>query len=74
MLGVAGVIFGLRFFMYQHRWFWLSGAAMLQVVLHGIVGLSFINAGFCALGLLVVGIALSFLRRGSTASGSEVRS
>lgn len=73
MLGLAGIIFGLRFFLYGHRWYWLSGAAMLQVVLHGVVGLSYINAGFISLGLLAAGVALSIMRGGSAARGSEVR-
>jgi hypothetical protein len=46
---------------------------MLQVVLHGVVGLSYINAGFISLGLLAAGVALSIMRGGSAARGSEVR-
>jgi len=74
MLGMAGFIFGLRFFLYRHRWFWLSGAAMIQVLLHGLLGLSYINAGFIALGVLAIGIVMSFMRGRSSTSGQEVQS
>ena len=74
MVGLAAGIFGLRYFRHGHRWYWLSGAAMLQVVVHGIAGLSYINAGFISIGLLVVGIAMNLLRSRSSSRGSEVQS
>ena len=74
MAGAALLIFGLRYFKYGHRSYWLSGAAMLQVVLHGFAGLSYINAGFAALALLIIAVAYQAMRIVTNRSGSEGRS
>jgi hypothetical protein len=60
MLLVVAVVTPLRALVFQHRWFIYSGAAVLQIVLHGLFGLSYLMAGAIAVGLaaLATGIAL----------------
>jgi hypothetical protein len=39
----------VRYWQYEHRWFILSGAALLQVILHGFIGMSYLRAGVISL-------------------------
>jgi cytochrome b6 len=63
----------LRIIVFQHRWFILSGAAVLQAVLHGIAGLPYLLAGTIAVALAVVaigGLALRARRSAPSAGGN----
>ena len=62
MLAIAGVVTVIRIAIIGERWFVLSGATMLQVVLHGLVGLSYLLAGAIAVGLAAIVMAASFKR------------
>ena len=44
-LAAGAVVVLVRVWRYQHRWFLLTGAALLQVILHGLLGLSYLVAG-----------------------------
>jgi cytochrome b6 len=46
----------VRVVVYKHRWFVLSGAATLQAVLHGLVGLSYLSAAVISLGVAAVAL------------------
>ena len=50
-LPIAAVVTVVRAVFFGDRWFVLSGAAMLHVALHGIVGLSYLLGGTIAAGL-----------------------
>lgn len=54
-LGLAvGVV---RWVVHGHRWFFLSGAALLQAALHGWAGLPYLIAGAIALGAALIALA-----------------
>jgi len=56
----AGVIVILfRFWRYEHRWFLLTGAALLHVALHGLFGLSYLLAGLISGVIAVIAVAAS---------------
>ena len=48
-LGLGAVMVGLRFLFHRHRWFFLTGAELLHVALHGLAGVSYLLAGAIAL-------------------------
>jgi cytochrome b6 len=48
-LAAGVVIIIVRIWVYQHRWFVLTGAALLHVALHGLAGLSYLAAGTISL-------------------------
>jgi len=63
---VAGaVVIGVRYWKFEHRWFILSGAALLQVALHGLAGVSYLSAGAISLGLAIFVMATLRLLRSS---------
>jgi len=63
---VAGaVVIGVRYSKFEHRWFILSGAALLQVALHGLAGVSYLSAGAISLGLAIFVMATLRLLRSS---------
>ena len=51
---------------YEHRWFILTGAALLQVALHGLAGVSYLLAGLIAVALAAIAIAISYMTRSRT--------
>ncbi|HMJ65281.1 MAG TPA: cytochrome bc complex cytochrome b subunit [Candidatus Binatia bacterium] len=57
----AGII-GIRFLVYRHRWFWFSGAALLHVALHGLVGLSYLTAGAIAALFAAIAVIVPLVR------------
>lgn len=68
--GAAVIVF--RFWRYEHRWFLLTGAALLHVALHGLLGLSYLRAGVIAGAIAVVAaIASRFLRPSAETRGSN---
>jgi quinol-cytochrome oxidoreductase complex cytochrome b subunit len=65
--GAVGIV--IRYWVYEHRWFVLTGAALLHVALHGLVGISYLLAGLISVALAAFVIATSRLlgfRSGST--------
>lgn len=66
---VAGaVVILFRIWRYEHRWFLLTGAALLHVALHGLLGLSYLLAGLISVVAAIIAIlTLYFARR----SGQE---
>ena len=60
-LAVAAVVIVVRILRFEHRWFVLTGAALLQVVLHGLFGMSYLLAGLIAVGLATSAIIVSYL-------------
>ena len=58
----AAAMFALRRFVYQHSFFLLSGAATLQIALHGLARVSYLNAGIASLLLMATGFAYLRLR------------
>jgi hypothetical protein len=61
-LGVAITL--VRVMVFQHRWFILSGAALLHAALHGIGGLPYLVAGAITATLAIVAIGFPALRAG----------
>jgi len=57
MLAIAVVVTAVRVLFLGDRWLVLSAAAVLHVVLHGIVGLSYLSAGAIAAGLAALPLA-----------------
>jgi cytochrome b6 len=63
-LAAGALVIIVRIWFYQHRWFLLSGAALLHVVLHGFLGVSYLIAGAISAGAAFIFIvALYFLGR-----------
>jgi hypothetical protein len=70
-LAAGAVVIVIRYWVYEHRWFLLTGAALLHVALHGLVGISYLLAGLISVALAAFVIATSRLlrfRSGSTGS------
>jgi len=63
-MGAGVAIIGVRFVVHGHRWFFLTGAALLHVVLHGLLGLSYLAAGFIAAVLAAISVAVFAFRNG----------
>ncbi|HYV44778.1 MAG TPA: cytochrome b N-terminal domain-containing protein, partial [Myxococcaceae bacterium] len=61
VLGAGAAVTGLRFALARHRWFALSGAALLQVALHGLAGVGYLTAG--AISVALAAAAIAALRR-----------
>jgi len=69
-LGLAALASGFRALVFHHRYFIFTAATMLQIALHGLVGLSYLVAGGIA--LLVLAAALLFVQqRGAGAHGVQ---
>jgi len=58
-LGLASAIAVLRVLAYRQRWMYFSGAALLQVVLNGILGIDYLVAGGIALVVAIGGVVVS---------------
>ena len=54
LLGVAAAITLGRALLWKQRYFWIGALPVLQAVLHGFAGLSYLTAGAICLGLLFV--------------------
>ena len=52
-VAAGGVVIVVRYWVYQHRWFILTGASLLHVALHGLVGLSYLLGGTISLAVAV---------------------
>jgi Cytochrome b subunit of the bc complex len=62
-LAAGAVVIVVRYWRFEHRWFILTGAALLQVALHGLVGISYLLAGVISVALAVIAIAVSRMMR-----------
>ncbi len=58
-LALASAIAVLRILAYRQRWMFFSGAALLQVVLNGVLGVDYLIAGAIALAVAIGGVVLS---------------
>lgn len=58
-LGLASAIAVLRILAYRQRWMVFSGAALLQVLLNGVLGLDYLVAGAIALVVAIVGLVMT---------------
>jgi cytochrome b6 len=58
-LAAGAVVIVVRFLRYEHRWFVLTGAALLHVALHGLFALSYLLAGLISLVLAAVAIVVA---------------
>jgi cytochrome b6 len=65
-LGAGALILLVRYWRFQERWFILTGAALFQVILHGLIGTSYLLAGLISfvLAALAILITSSFSRTG----------
>ena len=63
-LGAGAAIIGVRVLIHGHRWFFLTGAALLHVALHGLFGLSYLAAGAIAAILAGACVTANLLRNG----------
>jgi hypothetical protein len=57
------VVIVVRYWKFGGRWFILSGAALLQVALHGLAGVSYLLSGLIAVAMAAVAIAISYMVR-----------
>jgi len=60
-LAAGAVVFVVRYLRYEHRWFVLTGAALLHAALHGLFGFSYLLAGLISGVLAAIGIAVAYL-------------
>lgn len=63
-VGAGAAIVGVRFLVHRHRWFFFTGAALLHVVLHGLLGLSYLAAGVIAAVLAAICVTTIVFRSG----------
>jgi cytochrome b6 len=62
-LAAGAVVIVVRYWHFEHRWFVLTGAALLQVALHGLIGVSYLLAGTISVALAAIAIAASYFIR-----------
>ena len=62
LLAGAAAVTLARALALKHRYFWISGLAVLQAVLHGFAGMSYLLAGFLSVLLLAVVLVATFRR------------
>jgi quinol-cytochrome oxidoreductase complex cytochrome b subunit len=61
-MAAGAVVIIVRYLRYEHRWFVLTGAALLHAALHGLLGFSYLLAGLISGVLAAIGIAVAYLR------------
>jgi len=71
-LVASAVIIVVRYWKFEGRWFILTGAALLQVALHGLAGVSYLLAGLIAVAVAAIAITISYMTR-SRVSSSDAR-
>jgi cytochrome b6 len=62
-LAAGAVIILIRYWRFKHRWFILTGAALLQVILHGLIGVSYLLAGLISFLLAAIAITVLAMAR-----------
>jgi quinol-cytochrome oxidoreductase complex cytochrome b subunit len=60
-LAAGAVVIVVRYWRFEHRWFILTGAALLHVGLHGLAGVSYLLAGLIAVVVAAVAIVILFV-------------
>ncbi len=71
-LAAGALVVAVRAWRFEHRWFVLTGAALFQVILHGLFGLSYLLAGLISFLLALGAILLLYFgaaRSANTTSG-----
>ena len=58
-LGLASAVAVLRILAYRQRWMFFSGAALLQVVLNGVLGMDYLIAGAIAVVVAIAGVVVT---------------
>ena len=58
-LALASAIAVLRILAYRQRWMFFSGAALLQVVLNGVLGMDYLIAGAIAVVVAIAGVVVT---------------
>jgi len=66
------VVIVIRYWKFEGRWFILSGAALLQVALHGLAGVSYLLSGLIAVAVGTIAILISYMTR-SRGNASDAR-
>jgi len=69
-VGAGLLVILVRSWRFQHRWYLLTIAALLQVALHGFFGMSYLLAGLIAVIFAAIGIAAGLLVRPKTPTSS----
>ena len=62
-LAVGTVVIVVRYWRFEHRWFILTGAALLQAALHGLAGISYLLSGLIAVVVAAIAIGISYTTR-----------
>jgi hypothetical protein len=62
-LAAGAVVIVVRYWRFEHRWFILTGAALLQVALHGLAGVSYLLSGLIAVVIAAIAIGISYMTR-----------
>lgn len=70
LLGLGAAVTLVRALAYKERWFFFSGAALLQAALHGIGGMGYLLAGAIALGLGLLAMVIPRFRGEPAAGGA----
>ena len=68
-LAAGAIVMAFRYWRYEHRWFVLTLAALLHVVLHGLFGISYLSAGAIAVAAAIFAMATLRLVRPRIAGG-----
>lgn len=69
-LAAGAVVIAIRYWRFEHRWFVLTGAALLQMALHGLLGMPYLRAGLISVVLAVVAILIARVAGPRTNLGS----
>jgi hypothetical protein len=60
-LAAGAVVIVVRYWRFEHRWFILTGAALLHVGLHGLAGVPYLLAGLIAVVVATVAVTILFI-------------
>jgi hypothetical protein len=58
-LAAGAVVIVVRYWLYEDRWFILTGAVLLHMALHGLAGVPYLLAGLIAVVVAAAAIAIS---------------
>jgi hypothetical protein len=72
LLGGAAAVTLLRAALWRHRYFWIGALPVLQAVLHGYAGLSYLAAGALATALLAVVLGITWQRSRALAGAAAL--
>jgi quinol-cytochrome oxidoreductase complex cytochrome b subunit len=60
-LAAGALVIIVRYLRFEHRWFLLTGAALLHVTLHGLLGLSYLLAALISVALAAIWIVTAYV-------------